>query len=61
MWVDKYGHVLLIWDEVSESFSAFFYQEQLQKRLENRVWQEMLPKLDYWKEYDELSDNGQFE
>ena len=21
----------------------------------------MLPKLDYWKEYDELSDNGQFE
>ncbi len=22
MWVDKYGHVLLIWDEVSENFSA---------------------------------------
>ena len=22
---------------------------------------EMLPKLDYWKGYDELSDNGQFE
>ena len=22
---------------------------------------EMLPKLDYWKRYDELSDNGQFE
>ena len=21
---------------------------------------EMLPKLDYWKRYDELSDNGQF-
>ena len=21
----------------------------------------MLPKLDYWKRYDELSDNGQFE
>ena len=23
--------------------------------------EEMLPKLDYWKRYDELSDNGQFE
>lgn len=23
--------------------------------------QEFLPKLDYWKRYDELSDNGQFE
>lgn len=22
---------------------------------------EMLPKLDYWKQYEELSDNGQFE
>ena len=22
---------------------------------------EMLPKLAYWKRYDELSDNGQFE
>lgn len=22
---------------------------------------EMLPKLDYWKKYDELSDNGEFE
>ena len=22
MWVDKYGYVLLIWDEVSENFSA---------------------------------------
>ena len=22
---------------------------------------ELLPKLDYWKRYDELSDNGQFE
>ena len=22
---------------------------------------EMLPKLDYWKRYDELSDDGQFE
>ena len=22
---------------------------------------ELLPTLDYWKKYDELSDNGQFE
>lgn len=22
---------------------------------------DLLPKLDYWKRYDELSDNGQFE
>lgn len=22
---------------------------------------ELLPALDYWKKYDELSDNGQFE
>ena len=33
-----------------------FTEEQARFYLE-----EMLPKLDYWKRYDELSDNGQFE
>ena len=33
-----------------------FTEEQAQSYLK-----EMLPKLDYWKRYDELSDNGQFE
>ena len=33
-----------------------FTEEQARSYLK-----EMLPKLDYWKRYDELSDNGQFE
>ena len=33
-----------------------FTEEQVRSYLK-----EMLPKLDYWKRYDELSDNGQFE
>ena len=37
---------------VNESFT----EEQARTYLK-----EMLPKLDYWKRYDELSDNGQFE
>lgn len=37
---------------VNESFT----EEQARYYLK-----EMLPKLDYWKRYDELSDNGQFE
>ena len=37
---------------VNESFT----EEQARSYLK-----EMLPKLDYWKRYDELSDNGQFE
>ena len=37
---------------VSESFS----EEQVRSYLKG-----LLPKLDYWKRYDELSDNGQFE
>lgn len=36
---------------VNESFT----EEQARSYLK-----EMLPKLDYWKRYDELSDNGQF-
>ena len=37
---------------VNESFT----EEQARSYLK-----ELLPKLDYWKRYDELSDNGQFE
>ena len=37
---------------VSEDFS----EEQARAYLK-----EMLPKLDYWKRYEELSDNGRFE
>ena len=37
---------------VSESFS----EEQARAYLK-----QMLPQLDYWKRYEELSDNGQFE
>ena len=37
---------------INENFS----EEQARTYLK-----EMLPKLDYWKRYDELSDNGQFE
>ena len=33
-----------------------FTEEQVRSYLK-----EMLPQLDYWKRYDELSDNGQFE
>ncbi len=37
---------------VTENFS----EEQARSYM-----RELLPKLDYWKRYDELSDNGQFE
>ena len=33
-----------------------FTEEQARSYLK-----EMIPKLDYWKRYEELSDNGQFE
>ncbi len=36
--------------------SGNFTEEQARSYL-----REMLPKLDYWKRYEELSDNGQFE
>lgn len=31
------------------------------QRSRRAYMKEMLPKLDYWKKYDELSDNGEFE
>ena len=37
---------------VSENFT----EEQARSYMK-----ELLPKLDYWKRYEELSDNGQFE
>ena len=33
----------------------------LPKNRQDSYLKEMLPKLDYWNRYDELSDNGQFE
>ena len=43
---------LCVKNMVNENFT----EEQARSYLK-----EMLPKLDYWKRYDELSDNGQFE
>lgn len=41
---------------VKNMVSDDFTEEQV------RIYmKEMLPKLDYWKRYDELSDNGEFE
>ena len=44
----------------------FFQNQQMPGAFKDRqvntaVLAGLLPKLDYWKEYDELSDNGQFE
>ena len=44
----------------------FFQHQQMPGAFKDRqvntaVLAGLLPKLDYWKEYDELSDNGQFE
>lgn len=41
---------------VKNMVSDDFTEEQARSYLK-----EMLPKLDYWKRYDKLSDNGQFE
>lgn len=41
---------------VKNMVSENFTEEQVRSYMEN-----LLPKLDYWKRYDELSDNGQFE
>ena len=41
---------------VKNMVSENFTEEQLRSYLKG-----LLPKLDYWKRYDELSDNGQFE
>lgn len=41
---------------VKHMVSEDFTEEQARSYMKN-----MLPQLDYWKRYDELSDNGQFE
>ena len=46
----------LIYICVKNMVSDDFTEEQARAYMK-----EMLPKLDYWKRYDELSDNGQFE
>ena len=46
----------LIYICVKNMVSDDFTEEQARAYMK-----EMLPKLDYWKRYDELSDNGEFE
>lgn len=48
-------------DDLIEVCVKNMANEQFTDEQARSYLKEMLPKLDYWKRYDELSDNGQFE
>ena len=48
-------------DELIDVCVKHMVTENFSEEQARSYMQELLPKLDYWKRYDELSDNGQFE
>ena len=48
-------------DELIDVCIPHMVKEGFSKEQARTYMKEMLPKLDYWKRYEELSDNGQFE
>lgn len=48
-------------DELIEVCVKNMVNENFTEEQARAYMKELLPKLDYWKRYDELSDNGQFE
>ena len=48
-------------DELIDVCIPHMVKEGFSKEQARAYMKEMLPKLDYWKRYEELSDNGQFE
>ena len=48
-------------DELIDVCVKNMVNENFTEKQAGSYLKEMLPKLDYWKRYDELSDNGQFE
>ena len=48
-------------DELIEVCIPYMVKEGFSKEQARAYMKEMLPKLDYWKRYEELSDDGQFE
>lgn len=48
-------------DELIDVCIKHMVNEDFTEEQARSYMKELLPKLDYWKRYDELSDNGQFE
>lgn len=48
-------------DELIDVCVGHMANENFSEEQARSYMKELLPKLDYWKRYDELSDNGQFE
>lgn len=48
-------------DELIDVCAKNMANENLTEQQARAYMKELLPQLDYWKRYDELSDNGQFE
>ena len=48
-------------DDLIEVCVRHMVSEEFTEEQARAYLKESLPKLDYWKRYDELSDNGQFE
>ena len=48
-------------DELIDVCIPHMVKEGFSEEQARAYMKEMLPKLDYWKRYDELSDNGQFD
>ena len=48
-------------DELIDVCAKNMANENFTEEQARAYMKELLPKLDYWKRYDELSDNGQFE
>ena len=48
-------------DDLIDVCVSHMANEQFSEEQARSYMKQMLPKLDYWKRYEELSDNGQFE
>lgn len=48
-------------DDLIDVCVKHMVKESLTEKQARSYMKELLPKLDYWKRYDKLSDNGQFE
>ena len=48
-------------DDLIDVCVGHMVNENFSEEQARAYMKEMLPKLDYWKRYDELSDNGEFE
>ena len=57
----SWGLGVIAFDWAYRVKAQYMVNENFTKEQARSYLKEMLPKLDYWNRYDELSDNGQFE